>query len=74
MRASPGSLVDRELVAQGEDFDLQRHAGADHGSQARHYSHHHGLHGCLPYRCRRADSTRFPSPAMSVEITRAISG
>jgi hypothetical protein len=67
-------VVDGELVAQSEDFDLQRQSGADDGSQTRHYSQHHGLHGRLPYRCQRADSIPFPSPVMSVEITRAISG
>jgi hypothetical protein len=63
-------VVDGELVAQCENFDLQRHAGADDGSEACHHSYHHGLHGRLPYRCRRADSM----PSMTIEITPEISG
>jgi hypothetical protein len=43
-------------------------------ADASFYSHHHGLHGHLLYRCRRADSIPFPWPAMSGEITRTISG
>ena len=69
LRASPGSLVDRELVAQREDFDLQRQAGADHGSEACHHRYHHGLHGCPPYRSWRAYSIPCARPATAIEIT-----
>ena len=64
------AALDRARVAQRENSDLQRHAGADHGGQACHHSYHRGLRGRLPYRCRRADSI----PSMTIEITPEISG
>jgi hypothetical protein len=40
----PGSLVDGELVAQREDFDLQRKARAEEGREARQCGNHNRLH------------------------------
>ncbi len=54
----PHSLVDRQLVAQREDFKLQGQSRAKHGHDALHHSHYYGLHGGLPYRDRRVRSIR----------------
>jgi hypothetical protein len=37
-------LVDRELVAQSEDLDLQCHSGADDGDDGAHQSNENSLH------------------------------
>jgi len=43
--AAPALLIDRQLVAQGEDLDLQGGPGADDRGEACHHSNEHGAHG-----------------------------
>ena len=53
---SSGSLIDGELVAQREDFDLQRQTGAEKGRNAFANGNHDGSHGDRSYRGRWSDS------------------
>jgi hypothetical protein len=48
LRASPGLLIERELVSERKDPELQCGPGPDHGSEAFHHGDKNGVHGEAP--------------------------